>query len=182
LTPAATGAMLVGVLRVDPGQQVRQMSDIKVRKYRKRDRDAVLRITEGSFEGLCLDSVMERHFGPIAGTSWQDRKRGGIEWDLRHRPEHVLVAEEEGEVVGYMCTRLYYDHCIGHVANMAVAREYQGKGVGKMLMQAALDYFRQCGMRYARIETLEENYKGQNFYPSFGFKEVGRQIYYFREL
>jgi len=158
------------------------MADLEIRAYHKRDRDAVLRITETSFNGMCLDSAMEKHFGPIAGTSWQERKWDGIEWDLRHRPDDVLVAVVNGQVVGYICTRLYYDYCIGHVANMAVAQEYQGKGVGKMLMRAALDHFRSHGMRYARIETLEENFKGRNFYPAFGFKEVGRQIYYFREL
>ncbi len=158
------------------------MTEIIVRKYRKRDRAAVMRITEESFGGMCLDSAMENEFGPIAGTSWQERKRDGIDWDLRHRPEHVLIAEADGEVVGYMCTRLYYDYSIGHIANMAVSSEYQGRGVGKNLMRAALEHFRNCGMRYARIETLESNYKGRSFYPTFGFREVGRQIYYFREL
>ena len=156
--------------------------DIKVRRYRRRDRDAVLRITRTSFVGMCLDSAIEKHFGPVSNTTWQDRKWDGIEWDLRHRPGDVLIAEVDDEVVGYMCTRLYYDYSIGHVANMAVEREFQGRGVGKALMRAALDHFRNCGMRYARIETLEENYKGRNFYPAFGFKEVGRQIHYFRDL
>jgi len=158
------------------------MGEIIVRKYRRRDRDAIMRITRTSFQDMCLDSVMERHFGRIAGTTWQERKEDGIDWDLRHRPEHVLVAEIDGEVVGYMCTRLYYDYSIGHVANLAVACEHQGKGVGKKLMAAALEHFRRCGMRYARVETLDENYKGRKLYPAFGFKEVGRQIYYFREL
>ena len=55
-------------------------------------------------------------------------------------------------------------------------------GVGKALMAAALDHFRDCGMLYARIETLEQNIKAQNFYPSVGFKEVARQIFYVMEL
>ena len=49
-------------------------------------------------------------------------------------------------------------------------------------MEAALDYFRKEGMQYARVETLEQNFKGQRFYPSYGFKEIGRQVFYFREL
>jgi ribosomal protein S18 acetylase RimI-like enzyme len=65
---------------------------------------------------------------------------------------------------------------------MAVASDYQGQGVGKILMRQALSHFREHGMRYARIETLEQNYRGQSLYPAFGFKEVGRQIFYLREL
>jgi ribosomal protein S18 acetylase RimI-like enzyme len=65
---------------------------------------------------------------------------------------------------------------------MAVAASYQGLGVGKALIGHALEHFRKRGMRYARIETLQQNYKGQKLYPSFGFTEIGRQIYYLREL
>ena len=49
-------------------------------------------------------------------------------------------------------------------------------------MQAALDYLRASGMRYAKIETLEQNRKGQAFYPSVGFQEVARQIHYLMRL
>jgi ribosomal protein S18 acetylase RimI-like enzyme len=158
------------------------MSDVVVRVYRRRDRDAVLRITEESFGDFCLDANMERHFGRIAETTWQQRKREGIEYDLRRNHDHAFVAELGGEVVGYACTRVYREHSTGHVANMAVALGHQNQGIGKLLLQACLDHFRDCGMRYARIETLEQNRRGQHLYPSFGFREIGRQIFYFREL
>lgn len=153
-----------------------------MRRYRRRDRKAILRITEESFEGFCLDENMEKHFGRIADTTWKERKRDGIDYDLRHNPEHVLVAKADGRVVGFVCTRIYRSQATGHIANMAVARDCQGQGVGKILMRHALSHFRKQGMRYARIETLEQNYKGQSLYPAFGFKEVGRQIFYLREL
>jgi len=81
-----------------------------------------------------------------------------------------------------VATRIYSSVLTGHVANMAVRRRFQGMGVGKALMEAALDHFRREGMQYARVETLEQNFKGQRFYPAYGFKEIGRQIFYFREL
>jgi ribosomal protein S18 acetylase RimI-like enzyme len=158
------------------------MSEVVVRNYKRRDRDAVLRITDESFGGFCIDANMEAHFGQIAETSWQDRKRQGIDYDLRRNHDHVFVAEIDDCVVGYVCNRLYREHSIGHIANMAVARDYQSRGVGKALLRRSLEHFRECDMRYARIETLEQNYKGQSLYPLFGFKEIGRQIFYLREL
>jgi len=155
---------------------------VLIRPYRRRDRESILRIAEQSFEGFCLDGNMEEHFGRIAHTTWQQRKRDGIDYDLRSNPDDALVAEVDGKVVGFCCTRLYRRYLIGHVANMAVDRDYQGRGIGKMLVRAALDHFRRQGMEYARIETLEQNYKGRRLYPSFGFKEIGRQVFYFREL
>jgi ribosomal protein S18 acetylase RimI-like enzyme len=60
--------------------------------------------------------------------------------------------------------------------------EFHGRGIGRKLIEAALAYFRQKGMAYAKIETLEQNRVGRHLYPSLGFKEVSRQIHYFMEL
>ncbi len=158
------------------------MDQCRIRKYSRRDRDAVLRITAESFEEFCLDWNIEQEFGPLADTNWQERKRAGVDYDLVRNPEHTFVAQVRGQVVGYVCTRLYRTTSIGHVANMAVDQDYQGRGIGKALLRAALKHFRDCGLRYARIETLEQNYKTRQLYPSFGFREVGRQVFYFREL
>ncbi len=156
--------------------------EVKIRPYRERDRDRILRITEENFADFCLDCAIEERYGLIAGTSWQERKRSGIEHDLRRYPEHALVAEVGELVVGYVCTRTYRTTSIGHVANMAVDRQFQGRGIGRKLLKAALDHFRECGLKYARVETLEQNFKGRNLYPSVGFEQVGRQVFYFREL
>ena len=158
------------------------MSDVTIRPYRAGDRGAILRITDESFAGFCLDANIEAHFGPIAETNWKQRKRDSIKYDLRCNREHVLVAERDGRVVGYVCTRLYREQEMGHVANLAVAREEQRRGIGRVLLKAALDHFRRSGMCFARLETLEQNYKGRKLYPACGFKEVGRQIFYMREV
>jgi len=154
---------------------------IQVRKYQRQDRRAVLRIAAESFAGVCLDENIEMRFGRV-GDSWQAQKKEAVDYDLTHNAGSAFVAAQGGEVIGFVCNRLYYSRSIGHVANLAVAPSHQGKGVGKALMRASLDHFRREGMRYARIETLEQNRKGQKFYPSLGFQEVGRQIFYFMKL
>ncbi len=158
------------------------MSEVIIRAYRRADCEAVLRITEESFEGFCMDYNMEKQFGRIAGTTWQERKRDGIEYDLRRHGEHVLVAELGKEVVGYVCTRIDPEYATGHIANLAVDIEHQNQGIGRMLVRGALDHFRECGMRYARIETLVDNVRARKLYTSFGFQEIGQQVYYLHEL
>lgn len=158
------------------------MSEVTIRSYRRRDRDAVLDITDASFDGFCMDSNMERHFGLIAGTRWQERKRAAILYDLRRNPRHAFVAEVDEIVVGYVCNRVYPDVSTGHIANMAVSAAHQDKGIGRALIQASLDHFRKEGLHYARIETLEQNERAKHLYPSFDFQEIGRQVYYFRAL
>ena len=157
------------------------LGNVKIRPYRRADRAAILQIAATDFEGVSLDENVERAFGPM-GERWQELKRRAVDSDLNHNPQSALVAELRGTIIGFVCNRLYRMRSIGHVANLAVARKYQGRGVGKALMAASLAHFRRRGMRYVRIETLEQNTRASAFYPALGFKEVGRQIYYFREL
>jgi len=133
------------------------------------------------FRGVCLDENIERQFGKIT-ASWPQHKKAAIDYDITNNPAHTLVAEVEGKVVGFICCRLYRDRLTGHIANLAVAERFQGMGIGRTLVRAALEHFRESGMRHARIETLDQNAKAQKFYPSLGFKEIGRQIYYFMDL
>ena len=163
------------------GDTLPENAQITARGYRRRDRDAVLRIAEESFRGVCIDENIQKQFAQIGGT-WQEHKRGTVDYDLANNSSSTFVAEVDGKVVGFVCTRLQRYRLTGHVANIAVAAAFQGMGVGKALMAAALDHFRDSGMLYARIETLEQNIKAQKFYPALGFKEVARQIYYFMEL
>lgn len=155
---------------------------ITVRKYKAKDRSAVLLITERSFPGFCMDENIEKQFGRINGTGWQQRKTGSIEYDLDTNPEHTFVAEVAGELVGFICARLHRSYSIGHIANLAVAPEFQSCGVGKALLGAALRHFRKNGIKYARLETMTNNSRAQNFYASVGFQEIGRQVFYFTEL
>lgn len=156
-------------------------AEVQIRKYRTNDRKAVLAIASESFEGVCLDENIEEKFGKV-GSPWREHKRDAVDYDLSNHPSSAFVALIDGEVVGFACNRLYNSRSLGHVANLAVTEQYQGEGIGKALMKASLDYFRQMGLKYARIETLEQNDKGVKFYPGLGFEEVGRQVFYFKEL
>lgn len=167
--------------RGDDEQAMAKSGQIVTRPYRRRDREAVLRIAAESFRGVCIDESIEKQFGPI-GDTWQEHKKQTVDYDLVNNPMGAFVAEAGGKVIGFVCTRLQRYRLTGHVANLAVVAEFQGMGVGKALMAASLEYFRESGMLYARIETLEQNVKARSFYPALGFKEVARQIYYFTEL
>ena len=67
---------------------------------------------------------------------------------------------------------------IGWIHNLAVEDGLRGQGLGRRLIEHALDHFRRCGMTVARIETLDQNPIGQHLYPSLGFREIARQIHY----
>jgi ribosomal protein S18 acetylase RimI-like enzyme len=155
---------------------------LRIRPYRRGDRRRVLEITRDTFADVCYEALVERAVGPVLGVGWAERKMNGIDSDLGYYARSTFVAEVDGNIIGFVATRLYQQHGTGHVANLAVDPAWQGRGVGRRLMEYALRFFRVSGMKYARVETMENNEKGQRLYPSLGFEEVGRQIHYYMTL
>jgi ribosomal protein S18 acetylase RimI-like enzyme len=153
-----------------------------IRTFRPCDLERLKQITIICFEGVSIDQGMEREFGLLAGKDWKWRKARSIQADVEAHPGGVFVYEMNGVVAGYITTRLDPASKIGWIPNLATDPRYQRRGVGKALMQAALGYLRASGMRFAKIETLEQNRRGRRFYPSVGFVEVARQIHYLMKL
>lgn len=155
---------------------------LKIRKFKEKDLPKLKEITVICFDGVSRDQNMERMFGKIAGTTWQERKVEYIEEDCRENPGGVFVAVVKGEVVGYITTRIDSRLRVGRIMNFAVLPEHRGQGIGSKLMERALKYLRKKKMEYARIETLEQNELCKQYYPRLGFQEVARQIYYMMKL
>jgi ribosomal protein S18 acetylase RimI-like enzyme len=154
-----------------------------LRAYRGGDLERLKEITAACFAGVAIDRNIEEHFGIIGGRDWRWRKLRHIDADVEgERARGVFVWEEDGQVVGYVTTRLDPDSRIGWIPNLAVLPAWQRRGVGRRLMEAALAYLREQGMECAKIETLEQNAVGSRFYPSLGFREVARQIHYLMRL
>ena len=155
----------------------------QIRPYRGEDRERLKEVTVAAFPGVSIDRAIEQEFGLLNGVDWAARKRQSIDADCDAHPAGILIAEaEDGRTVGYITTRINPETCLGWIPNMAVEPDCQGMGIGKQLMQAALDDLRAAGMTHAKIETLTANEKGQAFYPAFGFVEIARQIHYVRKL
>ena len=160
------------------------MSDAyRIRVYRPDDLRRLQEITADTFGPVSIDRNMEQRLGAFGEGGWKGRKVAAIADDCRLQPNGVFVAEElGGSVVGYVTTRLSATSRIGWVPNLAVDPAHQGKGLGRTLLEHAIEFFREQGMEVAKIETLEQNPVGQNLYPSLGFIEVARQIHYAMRL
>ncbi len=152
--------------------------DLHIRHYRPTDLETIKRLTVAGFDGVSIDRNIEDQFGPINNRDWRWRKTRHIDFDVARDADGVFVAELDGEVVGYITTFRDHDAGMGLIPNLAVDSRQRGRGIGRKLIEFALNNFRESGLTHAKIETLDQNEIGQGLYPSLGFREVARQIHY----
>lgn len=158
-----------------------------IRPYREEDRETLKAITVEVFGPSAIDFYVEEKFGVVAGRDWKWRKVRHIDDDVKANPGGIFVYEEPGpegkpRILGYATVTLDREAGIGRIPNLAVAAAAQGRGVGRKLLDHALDYIRREGMALAKIETLVGNEVGEHLYPSMGFVEVSRQIHFVKKL
>ena len=83
--------------------------------------------------------------------------------------EEVVVAEEEGTVVGFASVGPSRDEDAngeGEVWAIYLLADRWGQGIGKALMDAALDSLRQAGFTVATLWVLDTNERARRFYEA----------------
>jgi ribosomal protein S18 acetylase RimI-like enzyme len=158
-----------------------------IRLFQEFDRERLKAITAEVFGPAAVDFHLERRFGVIGGRDWRWRKLRHIDDDIRNNAGGIFVYEDGEEpfpraVMGYITVMLDREAGIGRIPNLAVAARAQSRGVGRALVEHALEYLRSEGMILARVETLRGNAVGECLYPALGFEEVVQQIYYVTRL
>jgi len=81
-------------------------------------------------------------------------------------------------VLGYVVAWFVADE--GEIANLAVAPAGRGSGIGKTLLDAALEEGGRRGVDAVYLEVRDSNERARRLYHSRGFEEVGRRREYYR--
>jgi ribosomal protein S18 acetylase RimI-like enzyme len=155
---------------------------MQIRPYKPSDLPYLKTLTVEGFTGVSIDHGIEEAFGEINGHDWRWRKARHIDDDVFRDPAGVFVAEDGGQIAGYITTWQDRAAGIGHIPNLAVAPTHRNQGLGRTLIEHALNHFRAAGLTHAKIETLAQNAIGNHLYPSLGFVEVARQVHFVAKI
>ena len=95
----------------------------------------------------------------------------------RTQPADVLVAEDDGRVVGFTALRQAiaipsHQHVL-EVAALAVDPAHQGLGAGRQLLAACAEQARDRGARKLALRVLGTNQRARHLYESCGFRVEG---------
>lgn len=133
-------------------------------------RDAAPRLVPMSL--LRLDDVLEVEQAAYA-FPWT---RGNFIDSLAAR----YVAEtliDDGAVAGYFVAMPGIDEM--HLLNLTVAPAWQGRGHGRMMLDALVRHGRLRNARSLWLEVRESNERARAIYERYGFVEVGRRRGYY---
>ena len=90
---------------------------------------------------------------------------------------HYLVAEDNGEIVGFCGLWLVID--AAQITNVAVVEKMRGRKLGEALMQEAIRISKEAEMEIMTLEVRVSNEVAQNLYRKLGFQDGAiRKGYY----
>ncbi|MCU1393445.1 MAG: family N-acetyltransferase [Ilumatobacteraceae bacterium] len=109
-----------------------------------------------------MDAVMQRAY---AAPSF----RAQIEWYVAVQPDAVIVAEEDGVVVGTGCGIAYPDAGFGWIGLIGTAPTHERRGIGAMVTERVAAVLNEHGCASA----LDASRAGAPLYARLGFTDHG---------
>jgi len=126
-----------------------------------------------NYRGSFLDDYLDHHADADRMSVWSKRMSSAIP------NQHVVLAEQSGELVGFVCTFLDYHEEYGcYLDNLHVKSGHQGAGIGKRLMHESASYVvKHKPQSELYLWVLEKNQGAKNVYEKLGGVESGKEIF-----
>jgi ribosomal protein S18 acetylase RimI-like enzyme len=104
----------------------------------------------------------------------------GVDGFVRHlvnnslSVQHSLLARVNGKPAGILLSGIKKINGTVHAWNggTAVVPEFRGNGLGKRLMETALDIYREANVQIASLEVLTHNEKALSLYEQYGYRRL----------
>ena len=115
---------------------------------------------------------------PIPTHEENEKKQSQFIGELiREDPQQVLVAEKEGELIGYVAYQVEQKAPVemsrkrSFIHDLYVSPSHRGRGVGRSLLQACLNHLIDAGPRQVRIAVWVRNAGAIQLYRKMGFND-----------
>lgn len=115
--------------------------------------------------------------------SWQVSQQKAVEDVCSDEDTNLWVAVDNGSIVGFVAVKLHPEDSMGEIYMVAVEPDFQRQGIGKALIEYALNWMKNAGMSIAMVETAgdEGHAPARNTYEKAGF-ELFPVARYFKKL
>ena len=88
----------------------------------------------------------------------------------------IFIAEDDqGVALGFIHLQTgkdyYYQETHGHIANIIVAPEGEGRGIGRVLIEKGEEWARLQGFRWLTLSVFAQNLRAREVYQRLGYGE-----------
>ena len=104
------------------------------------------------------------------GLNNLDDSREGIAQYLTRNPNTCFVAVKQGRIIGAILTG--HDGRRGYISHTAVAPDHQRQGIGKQLVEAALDALKKQNINKVNLVAFAHHEKGNAFWEKMGSRSA----------
>jgi ribosomal-protein-alanine N-acetyltransferase len=129
----------------------------------------------GRFRWWHIDQVLPIEADLFGAEQWSP----AMFWNELASGHHYLVAtDQDGSALGYAGLAVAPPD-EAWVQNIAVRRDAQRRGIGRLLLEALLAEAGRRGVRSTLLEVAADNAPAQRLYATYGFEPIGvRRGYY----
>jgi ribosomal protein S18 acetylase RimI-like enzyme len=143
---------------------------MNVREATDGDIDAIRRIAERSWE-VDYPAILTRETTEEAVAEWYDAD--SIAEAIAEGRTELLVAERDGEVVGFAHATWNASEGAAYILRLYVHPDHRSRGVGAELLERTRKGLFGYGIDRIHAMVLAENEPGNAFYERFGFERAG---------
>ncbi len=157
---------------------------MKIRPFKPEDKEKLRKLYRelyGEFQNSIFPEELKRfeeYFDLEESINWLLKQEEKERW-------RTFVAEDNGNLIGFATGKIGQFHQYklskyGEVVNFYIKKEYRHQGIGKQLIEALENWFKEKGCQVARIETWTFNKETIEIYKKLGFKEIS--LMFIKEL
>lgn len=134
---------------------------MRIRRAEDRDRAAIAALHAASwrdtYRGTLPDSLLDNSLPAIMAERWAQQAIAPA--------DAVLVAEEQGEILGFGAS---WDGEPVYVDNLHVAAAARSRGIGRLLLGETARHFLALGRKGALLHVVAANSRARAFYLALG--------------
>lgn len=162
-------------------------ADVRIRAFRPADLPRLQKIRDAAFKPVF------RSFRRIVGDSIAPVAFAGLEKEqaalldricASDSTRAVLVVEHEAEIIAFCAVSTDPETQVGEIDLNAVHPNHQGRGVGTLMFEAAMEKMREAGMKVATVGTGGDpsHAPARRAYEKAGFGPAIPSVYLYRSL
>jgi len=149
------------------------MDNLTIRRAASSDAEEIV--------GLRL--LLQEHAEKSNPLIWRTTEEGKrllkqkVENDLADSNIHVLLAEADGEIIGYVQGEVtsrseYMPRTVGQISLMYVVKQSRRKGVGRRLMKELCKFFDSNKAEDLTVRYIIGNKEAEGFWRKLGFESI----------